>query len=58
MASLKMTVIVKFLTVLIGNISPDVKEFIKENIDKLDEKAKTTANPFDDLLVLFLRAIF
>ena len=58
MPNLKLSIIVKILTALISNISPDVKQFISESIDKLDEKAKSTANPFDDLLVLFLKAIF
>jgi len=58
MASLKMNIIVKILSALINNISPDVKQFINESIDKLDVKAQSTKNPFDDLLVLFLKAIF
>ena len=58
MSSLKTDFIVKILKVLISNISPDIKKLIQESIDKLDAKAKTTRNPFDDLLALVLKAIF
>ena len=58
MANLKVAFFIKVISSLIKNISPDVKEFILDNINKLDEKAQTTKNPFDDLLVDFLKAIF
>jgi len=58
MVNIKVSIIIKILSALINNISSDIKELIKESIDKLDLKAQATANPFDDLLVLLLRSIF
>ena len=57
MAKFKFSFVVKILSILITNISPDLKENISEAIRKLEVKAKATVNPFDDLLVELLKAI-
>ena len=56
--NLKLALITKLLSALIDSISPDVKKFILESIDKLDVKAQATKNPFDDILVKLLQSIF
>ena len=54
---IKFAFITKILSVLITSISPELKEGIREGLDRLDEKAKATKNKFDDLLVLLLKAV-
>lgn len=58
MAKFNIKFVVKILSILITNISPELKQSIKDGLDKLEAKAKTTVNPFDDLAVSLLRAIF
>lgn len=58
MAKFNIKFVVKILSILITNISPELKQSIKDSLDKLEAKAKTTVNPFDDLIVSLLRAFF
>lgn len=55
---IKITFIMKILSTLIRSISPDVKKLIQNFIKDLEVKAQATKNPFDDILVDFLFAIF
>lgn len=57
MIKLPSALIAKILLVIFPLISPQIKEWIKEQLELLAEKAKQTANPIDDLLVEFLRSI-
>ncbi len=57
MAKFKLSFLIKILSILITNISPELKEQISETIKKLEAKAKATVNPFDDLVVELLKAI-
>ena len=53
MANTKLSFIIRILSVLIKNISPDIKELIADSIEKLDIRAQSTKNQFDDLLDVF-----
>ena len=43
---------------IIDTISPQLREFIKETLIKMEAKAKETDNPLDDILVLVLKTLF
>lgn len=43
---------------VIGQISPDIRAYIKEFLTMLEKKAKETDNPIDDIFVVILRIIF
>ena len=45
------------LTQLVMGMSPEVRAEMKAGLDKMQEKAKATKLPFDDIGVMFLRAI-
>ena len=48
----------KLLKKIIETISPQLRDFIKEMLTKMEAKAKETDNPLDDILVLVLRVLF
>jgi len=50
--------LLKLLEKIINTISPQLREFIKETLTKMEAKAKETDNPLDDVLVLVLRILF
>jgi len=54
-------VAVKLLTVMlpiiIKQISPVIKDYIKDAIVELEVKAKESHNPYDDVLVMLLKMI-
>ena len=40
---------------LITGMSPEIREEMKQALDRMEAKAKTTKLPFDDLAVMLLR---
>lgn len=58
MGKINLSFITKLLEAVINMISPELKEYLKKMILDLEDKAKATANPFDDLLVELLKNIF
>ena len=50
--------LLELLKKIISTISPQLREFIKETLTKMEAKAKETDNPLDDVLVLVLRVLF
>jgi hypothetical protein len=48
---------VPMLGLIIQNISPELKAEIREGVLRLETKAQQTKNPFDDLGVMFLKAM-
>ena len=50
--------LLKLLQKIIETISPQLRDFIKEMLTKMEVKAKETDNPLDDVLVLVLRILF
>lgn len=42
---------------LITGMSPEVRAEMKSGLDKMQERAKATKLPFDDIAVMLLRAI-
>lgn len=57
MKNISISLLVKVLALIISMITPELKDFLKKTIDELAEKAKATSNPFDDVLVQFLRLL-
>jgi len=47
----------KLILLLMKNISPDTLTELRDIVSKLEEKAKFTKNPFDDLLVLLIKSL-
>lgn len=45
------------LTQLVMGMSPEVRAEMKAGLDKMQEKAKATKLPFDDIGVMLLRAM-
>ena len=43
---------------ILDAISPQLREMIRAGLAEWEAKAQTTANPWDDLLVRFLRVLF
>lgn len=39
------------------NITPEIREKVKELLDDLERKAKETASPFDDFFVWIIRQL-
>ncbi|KKN33024.1 hypothetical protein LCGC14_0807930 [marine sediment metagenome] len=57
MGTLKLNIIVKIISIIISNVSPELKNKLKISIQDLKAKAKETKNPFDDLLMEFVEAV-
>ena len=57
MAGINLNIISKLIQAVLTSISPDIKDALKETILKLETKAKSTKNPFDDLLVELLKLV-
>ena len=55
--NLILSLIIKILPIIISNISPALRETVKQIVLELEKKAKTTQNPFDDMLVELLKVI-
>ena len=49
--------LLRILTEILKLISPDLREAIKKLVLDLEEKAKLTPNPWDDLFVWALKKI-
>jgi hypothetical protein len=45
------------LPILMANITPTLREHIVVFVNALDEKAKQTASPYDDMAVSVLKAL-
>ena len=43
---------------VITELSPAVKEVIVNTVKSLDKKADETKNPFDDILIDFIKSLF
>jgi len=46
------------LVKVIKSISPELKNVIKTVLDTLEQHAKKTTNPYDDIFVELLKSIF
>jgi predicted HTH domain antitoxin len=51
-------ILIKFLSIILPNISEALKESLKELLKELKEKAEKTQNPYDDLFIEFLYTLF
>lgn len=51
-------VLLKLIRLIITNLSPSLLAFIREQIPVWEAKAKESPNPWDDLLVEALKALF
>lgn len=52
-----MSWVTQILMLVLSEATPEVRELLCKSIAKLAETAKTTTNPWDDLLALFLKGI-
>ena len=52
-----LTIVYKTIVKIITGASPEIRNNIKSFLTDLEEKAKQTANPLDDILVLCLRIL-
>lgn len=52
-----MNVITAMLTIILPNLSAELKAEIREAVARLEAKAAATKNPFDDLGVMLLKAM-
>ena len=50
-------IVLFLLTLVVNHVSDDILDELSKLVDRLDEKAAATPNPFDDLLVNLLRKI-
>jgi len=53
----KMNIIAEIIKKVIGLISPELRGILVSAIDQLDKKAKETSNPYDDIIVMILKAL-
>ena len=53
-----LSVLAKFLGLIMPMITPEIKELLFDFIKKLHEKALKTDNVFDDMLTQFLMDLF
>lgn len=53
-----LSIVMQILPTLISQISPVLREMIKTFILELEKKAKESQNPFDDMFVALLKAVF
>jgi len=47
----------RFLLLLLSKVTPDFRQLLVGMLDQLAEKAKSTANPYDDIAVAVLRKV-
>jgi len=47
----------KLLPLLITNVTPEFRKSLVSGLDTLEEKAKLTKSPWDDLAISFIRSI-
>ena len=52
-----MNIIAEIIKKVIGLISPELRGILVSAIDQLDKKAKETSNPYDDIIVMILKAL-
>ena len=57
MSSFLSSLFVKILPLLLVNVTPDLRGVLVSFLDKLEQTAKQTKSPFDDILVSVLRAV-
>ena len=50
-------IIYKMVVKVLGGASPEIRNQIKSFLAELEEKARETSNPVDDILVLCLRIV-
>lgn len=49
--------IFRLISLVVGVASPEIRKGANELLDQLEEKAKKTPNPWDDMLVGMLKSI-
>jgi len=52
-----LNIVYKMVVKVISGASPEIRNQIKAFLSDLEEKAKKTSNPVDDILVMCLRII-
>lgn len=49
--------ILRLITLIVGSASPALRELIKTWVIELEQRAKETPNPFDDVLVGLIKIV-
>lgn len=49
--------LVRLLPMILSVVSPEIKQALVEFLDLMEERAKKTANPWDDMLVALLKRL-
>jgi len=49
--------IFRLIGLVVGVVSPEIKTSVAALLNKLEEQAKQTANPWDDMLVALLKQV-
>ena len=49
--------ILRLITLVVTSASPELREMINKWVADLEEKAKATPNPFDDVLVGLIKVV-
>ena len=49
--------LVKLATMLVSMLSPELRAFLQDFVNALEEKAKATDNPWDNVGVALLKAL-
>ena len=57
MNSILTKLIMTLLPLILANITPTLREHIVVFVNALEEKAKQTASPYDDMAVALLKAL-
>jgi hypothetical protein len=53
-----LTILFPIVKIVVGSLTPEVKEAFEKFVKEQYERAKGTSNPFDDLAVEVLASIF
>lgn len=50
-------ILIPLLIQVINKASPEVRQLIKEQVIALEKKAEATKSPYDDIIVMIIKAI-
>lgn len=52
-----MNLLLLVLPVILSSATPELKAMLAKCLNDLEAKAKSTSNPFDDMLIAFLKGV-
>jgi len=51
-------IIMMLLPLILGTISPEIRNLLVEWVQNMERQAKATDNPYDDMFVAILKGLF